>query len=429
MTSNFLSKAMLSIIGAFMGSGINLLLGVILARWLGPSDLGRYQMIVSFGVITASICSLGVGGATVYFIRTHKECIGVITTTAFKVSIGLGLAAFVLLLCFYSIQFYFGSLSMLTIFAAAINGFLFLFISANSQVLIAEQKVILYQWVQFMPRILLLLLLLVIWYFFSIDIEISIVSTSVGYCLSSFVLILFLHEHIDLSLSVDAKLLKNMISYGSLMSLSYVVILLNNESMNLIIAFFLERDFKEVGLFSRAFRTGVILLTFAAGIKPLLFSQLSGLNNEQRLLQMKRLQRVWAGSSLIPLIVVWSYADKIIVLLFSEVYLPSVPMFRVTLIGSFFYSFIMYHIDFYSASGKPVFASIIMGLNLFLLIVGGSILVPLYKGIGMCYTYVLATFFSLCFSSLICHNKFGMSIFNSFIITRDDVKYLSSKMM
>jgi len=204
------------------------------------------------------------------------------------------------------------------------------------------------------------------------------------------------------------------------------VYFLNNEAMNIILGFFSEQNFTEIGYFSRAFKTGALLLVFSGAIKPIFFSKLAGLPKNKKVLQLERIQRVWLTLTIIPFFFILYYSEPIIVTLFSNAFLPSVPIFQISIFGSFFYSFLMFHIGFYAGNGLPKYTVIIMGINLLLIIIGGAAIVPVFGALGLAYVYTFSILITLCCSQYTCHTRFGVSPKNIFFMSKNDVEYLLS---
>lgn len=78
MKSSFISKALSSMFGSGILTTVNLLIVILLARLLGPHDVGRYQLIISSAMIIGTIGTFGFHGSIVYFVCNKKHDLSIV---------------------------------------------------------------------------------------------------------------------------------------------------------------------------------------------------------------------------------------------------------------------------------------------------------------------------------------------------------------
>jgi O-antigen/teichoic acid export membrane protein len=426
MKSSFVSKAVSSIFGSGILTAVNLLIVILLARFMGPHDVGRYQLIISSAMIIGTIGTLGFHGSVVYFVCNKKYDLSKVFENLIFVTIILSIIFFFISLYIFSFDEYFGPLNGNEILLASLSVPILLFFSSLSQLFVANKKIFKYHILQSAPRMLFLFGIFCFLAFSAVTFYNILFLFVVSSFCGVFILIYMSITYINIKFKLDFSLLFEMFKFGSLTTLSYLIILLNSEAMNIFIGVFFPGDFVQIGFFSRAFKTASLLVVLSSALVPLLFSQLSSVNMIERVEQLQKIQRVWCSISLMLVVLLWIFAETIIVILFSADFLPSVKIFRVLVFGTFMYSFITFFNIFHNASGKPFFTTIVMTYNLFVLILFSYFIVPIFGSVGLAYSYVISMFTTLCLSY---YMFFKIYKINSLLIfmTKNDFIYIYKK--
>lgn len=426
MKSSFVSKAVSSIFGSGILTAVNLLIVILLARFMGPHDVGRYQLIISSAMIIGTIGTLGFHGSVVYFVCNKKYDLSKVYENLLFVTFVLSIIFFFISLYIFSFEKYFGPLNNNEIILASFSVPIFLIFSSLSQLFVANKEIFKYHILQSAPRMFFLFGIFCVIAFSAISFYNILFIFVVSSCCGVLILIYMSRLYIKINFKLDISLLVEMFKFGSLLTLSYLIILLNSEAMNIFIGVFLPGDFVQVGFFSRAFKTANLLLVLSSALIPLIFSQLSSVNMIERVDQLCKIQRVWCSMSFVFVVLLWIFAEKIIVVLFSADFLPSVEIFRVLLFGTFMYSFITFFNIFHNASGNPLFTTIVMSYNLFVLILFSYFIVPIFGSVGMAYSYVISMCTTLCLSYYMFFKIYKINSLSIFM-TKNDFKYICNK--
>ena len=69
---SLLRKGILAGSGSIICAGIGVMTSMMLSRALLPEGMGRYQIPLTFGVLTVTIISLGIGNSNIFFLNKHR---------------------------------------------------------------------------------------------------------------------------------------------------------------------------------------------------------------------------------------------------------------------------------------------------------------------------------------------------------------------
>ena len=421
---SFLGKTLINISGTFGLGIINLILGILLSRWLDPAGVGQYQLAISTATMGAAFLTLGVGGATIYFINNQKHGKAEVATLSMKFGLTIGVVVFVLLCCLYSYEAYFGHINWEAKICIGIYGGLYAMVTVCWPLLMADLHVGKYVTVQITPRLVFLLLLLVIIICGKVSVEVAWWLTAIGQVFGITVLIWFLRNDFSKNKPFNFGLLKSMVSYGIKMNISYIILLLNGEVGIFMVRFFSTDDFAEIGYYSRAIRLGNMLLLISGALSPLLLSKWSSVEIGDRQTQVERVSRVFVTLLFVVIIFSEFLAYYLVLGLYGNKFLPAVPMMRIVFIGIAARFLMTPFSQLFSSSGQPLLTGLVYGINLATMTVLMFFWVPAHQGIGASWAFTVGNYGGLIAGALIGHKTFGVRLSKSLLITKDDIDYL-----
>jgi len=420
---SFVKKSIFNTFGMGVHTVVNIVISIILARILKPEGVGKYQLLISTATIAGAIGGLGLGNACIYFINSKKKNPTLVSSMSFRVSMISGLAIGILLIIILHSEDYFGFLSRHVIFIAAGYGVSVLFMENLYPLLLVTFQVKKNIIVKLIPRISFLLFIIVGFRFGRLTVDVALMYAAVGMVLGVGLLVWYVREWISMRVKTDYGELKALASYGSKLNLSYVVLLLNGQIGLLIIRYFLPDDFSQVGYYSRAMNVCSILLVVASAIGPLLHSKWSSVDSVTRQLQMERTSRVLCLFLGLALITLEPFSHVIIVTLYRIEFSPAVPMMRILLIGIGARFLLNPLLQLFASGGKPLYASLILVLNLVLMVVLMIFLVPSYGGVGASIAFSISNFLGLLMAFFLSFRRFGIRPLSCLVVNWEDFKY------
>ncbi len=420
---NFVTKSVVSISGTGLRSVITLLTGIFLARWLLPAGIGQYQLIVTTMLIIGGIATLGVGQATIFYINRKKVDVSIVATVAFKFSLVMGSVTFFIALAVLCYRPYFGEIPFWVIFICGIQGVALTLVASLYPVLIALLQIKKYILVQLTPCVILFLLVITGMLLGVMNINYAWAALSIGQVCGALMVLWFLWKWISFRTPFEWGLFKSLVVYGAKLNLTYMIHILNGEIGILLLRYFLPNDFTEIGYYSRAIRLGGILLVLSGSLSPLFYSKWSSIKSTERGPQVERVSRVFWSLFLLLIGILELSAGYLIIFLYKSPFLPAVPIMRILLIGigARFLSAPLFSL--FSGSGKPLFTSFVLGINLVIMIILMVFLVPIYMGVGAAIAFTLSNLAGLVIAYSLSCRKFGIRFSQCIFMTGSDIKY------
>lgn len=425
----FLKKSLVNIIGTTLLGLVNLTIGILLARWLLPEGIGRYQLVISAANLIGAVITLGIGQATIFYINNVKKAPDLVATTAFKFAFVASVVVLPILVAVFHYRPYFGEIPFWMMLVCAIQGVGLVFLNTLYPILVAFLQVNKYVLVRLVPRLIVLVLVTAVILLGVVNINFAWISVSVGQLCGAVCVIYFLRRWIKYHISFDWPLFKSMVFYGAKLNLNYIVLILNGEIGILLLRFFAADSFAEVGYYSRAIRLGAILLLFSGSLSPLLYSKWASVDRTQRQLQAERVSRVFWVLLVVLIGVIELLAERLIYCLYGAEFLPAVLIMRILFVGIGARFLLTPFFLVFSSSGHPLLTSIVLSTNLVIMAALMALLVPIYKGVGAAIAFTVGNIAGLVLGYIIGHTRFGIRIQNSLIITADDVKYITNTLL
>lgn len=422
---NFLKKSFVNVINSVFLGVINLVIGIVLARKLGPAGIGQYQLVVSAMTIIAAFATFGIGGSVIYYINNKGYDKVEVATLSLKFSSIVAIIFLPIVLLILQWEHYFGEIGPIAKFMMGLYCVQVTIVTMVWPILMAELKVVQYALVSLIPRICLFILIVAILGVGIFDLTNAWIATGLSQIAAVAAMLWFMRGDFNFKLKTQWSLFKPLAIYGSKLNLSYIVLLLNGEIGILIIRALLSDDFSQVGYYSRAIRLGALLLFVAQSIGPLLYAKWSSISSEQRLLQVERVNRCFLDMSILGVLLLILIAGPLILILYGKDYTPCVSIFRYLLPGIAARFLLVPHFRLYSSSGSPLFTSFVLIVNLVLMSILMVVFVPVHLARGAAIAFSLSNIAGFIIALFLSIRYFNVRFYRSLLVNREDLKYFS----
>jgi O-antigen/teichoic acid export membrane protein len=423
---NFLGKYIFSIFGKFLGAFLALLSSIMLARFLGPTGVGQYQLITTTKVILVSLFAMGFGNASIFFINQKKIDEKLVITNLFKFFSLISVLVFVLVfLALKLFDTYFGSLNNITIILVSIAASFLLIYSVLVQTLYASLQVVKIQIVSLASTFFLLIGLGVFYIFGSLNVELSLIISSLGTIMATLILLFLLKNKIDIKIKINFKLLNGIFNYGILLSATNLAYLLSINIVTFLLKNLNNGSFSSIGLFSRASAISNMFIMIPMTIGPLLYSKLSSVNNKEILKMMvERTLRIIISISFISTLFIFFLGENLLLLFYGKDFLGATESLNILAFSLTFSSITVVLTNVFSSIGKPLNTFISYSLSLLITVICAIIMIPKFgiEGaaisvlIGLIYNSIHLFYFSKAYT--------GIRISKSLIVIKSDLVYL-----
>jgi O-antigen/teichoic acid export membrane protein len=363
----------------FLNILIQVIIGIVLARSLGPEGSGLYTYLLVVPMLVGTITRLGMKKSSMVFIGkkvfTVEEIISGLTIMLIVTSaMGMIVTA--------GIFIYSGrtdislAMAVLAICSIPVN----IIINYSTGIFLGTDNIKRYnvfQWIPSFANLILFGLFVAIFHW-------SIAGALMAYLLSSLLMALYalrlIFKEYELRLSLSLNIIRQMIRLGFMFTLTGIIIKLHYR-IDIII---LERfaDIREVGYYSLATRiaekwqgpltVGAVISSRAAMAEDMHQFKY----NILRWIRGTFIIGIFAGIAL------WFIVPYLVPLLYGDKFIPSIKMVQLILPGILMLIISKTLISFYIGSGKPLPIFIMALISLILNMGLNFILIPRYGGVG-----------------------------------------------
>lgn len=404
------SKALLILTG--LGSAI------VVARALGPEKNGIIESIRVYPSLIMSFGSLGISRSVTYLIGKGDYHENEVKSSVVQVWLFTSLIGTISAFLIISLTNPFGMESMLALLASVQIPFV-LFNQYVSGIFLGKNEIGSFNKVQWIPGLLIFILILVL----ILGIKLSVEGYFIAFALGPFAfsIYLFLRYRFQkyLSLRVNWKLLKSLLSLGSIYALALFVIGLNYKA-DIVLMTRLSNS-TELGIYSK----GVLLAEYLWQI-PMLFGSLviarSVTAKDGKLFSVKvsQLLRLSLIAIAIASVVMMIFSKTLIVLLYGIEYEASAQVLRLLLPGVLILTvFKVLNMDL-AGKGKPWIAIYSMLPAVLLNIILNFFLIPKYGAEGASFASTLSYVLSaLLFTYFYCRVT-GLRVVEIFKFSKND---------
>lgn len=382
--NNLMSNFISDLISLIKTKGSIVLFGlfqtVILARWLGPEKNGILMTLLVYPSIFISFGSLGLMQSTAFF--TGKKTYDEFQIKRALSQIWIFTSLLGLLISFYLIVYFTNSGNNILLVILAILPIPFtLFNGYNSGVFLGKNQIKKFNKIKWLPRLIVLILIIILVVFLKLSINGALIALIFGPLLMSGIM-LYKNQLINsFSLKIELKVLKDLLSLGSVYALALLVINLNYK----IDILFLDKlsNSYEAGIYGVGVTLVQNLWQIPTLLGALIFARSSNSkNNYEFSLKVAQLLRISILVVAVVSIVFSVLAKKIIVLLYGIEFEGSSFVAIYILPGVFLLTINKVLNQDMAGRGKPWISLKAMIPALFFNIVLNFFLIPIYGAKG-----------------------------------------------
>ncbi len=385
---NFQQSSIFSALASFGLLFINLFTSMIIARLLGPEQIGRYQVFVTTQTFISTICALGIGQSCIYFINALKYKERKVLSTSINSTFPIAvLVSIILFLLIIFIPGYFGQVDSICLLLFCMGTTAMLLNNIFTPVLLVNLEVVRNQIVKYSSALLTLLVLVgVLLLEIKLTVDFLIAMLGATTIISTIILYYFFRDRFRLMDGIDFKLLRNIIKWGVKLSGNNIAsITLASVPIYFLTWFSLSDGLLNVGYYSRAVAALVVGTVLAASIGPLLYSKWSTVSGEQLKNQVKRASMLFILVNVTIALLLMILAPFLIVLMYGEEFRYAIPLLQILALSLVANSIKEICYSILSSQGKPlkILKNLLIGiifcavLNYFLIPYWGAVAVAI----------------------------------------------------
>ena len=395
---NFTQSILFNILASGGLLVINMLIGVIEARLLGPCEMGRYNLFLTTQTMFVTLFAFGIGQSCIYFINSLKKELSLVVTTSIKFILPFSIVASLLLFIFFNLfQNYFreGNQIYLALFCVGTNALLINTILIP--VLLANMQVVKNQVVKYISRLVVLFALLLL-LLLHIQLEVGLLIALVGMT-NVFSLILlgwYLRKEIQWKRPFDVRLLKDLLQWGIKLSGNNVANIVLSSIPVYFLSWFAEREYSlaYVGYYTRSSSllvAGTLLIT---SVGPLIYAKWSTLQGEMLRSQVRKFSVLMLGVCLLISLVLIACSTWIILLLYGVEFNAAIPVLRILSLTLVFNSLKEVCHAVLSSQGQPlkIMKNLLIGAMVMALLMW--FVIPIYGVNGCAFVALAVTAFT-----------------------------------
>ena len=393
------AKDTLFILGTKIG---NLIVGVVfsilLARVLGPENKGIYSLTILFSSLFVTFLNFGLGPATVFFAAKGEYSRKTILENSYVAIMILGFGGVLLGILILSLtgekiypeiprELLF--LSLLLIPLTLFNNQL------STQYLLGVNKIGRFNLASFGSVLLPFSFFVIAVLLFGRNLTAVIWSRIIGLIVLAIVLLIWLGQSVGkLSLGFNKGYIRDAYRYGIKAYLGNVIGFLNYRVEVFLLGCFLPLSV--VGQYTVAVGLAESLWLVSQSAGTLIFPLVSSEEDEERKKIITPLvARTVLAITFLAAVALFLLADWFIPLLYSNLYNPSIPLFKILLPGVVFVSASRVLANDIAGRGKPILNTYIGGVGLLIQLIVNLALIPLLGAAGAAWASSIAYLFLL----------------------------------
>lgn len=370
---------------------ISFLIGVCIARFLGPSGKGLYNSIIVIPMLLISLGELGFRQSTIFHLGKKVFPEERIVSSAYLFNILLSIFTFILALIIYN-TYYKGDFSFLQQILATIIAVFSLNLNASKSVLLAKEKFGSFSKINWIPQFIHLLLLILLVGLFRFGISGTLIAFNIGLLISVIYGIILVNRLISINLKIfSVQIIKELLSKGIIYAIALFIIQLNYRIDILLLKKLVTYD--EIGLYTIGINIAEILwqLPWAIGV-VILSKSATNYSNHQKY-RISQAYRVATLLTFLASIITYFIIPYFIRIVYGDDFINSVKITRILLLGVvIFTAFKIFNFRI-AGIGKPSLSIYIFTPCLFLKILFNLILVPKFGIEGAAWASNISYFF------------------------------------
>lgn len=409
----FIKNVLFTLVSSIFVMVMNFVVSIILARTLGPTGQGIYAICILFPMTILTFTNLGISRSSIYHIGKKKynfnDLLSNIITLNLVIIIISLLVGFFILIVFGNELFAHVPLNLLLLGLLLLPLQATLFQSIYG-IILGVQKIKIYNLLYIIQNASLFIFIVLLVLFLGKNIFGGILANIISLVITTSLAIYLTHRFFGFGkkFSFNKEIINSLVIFGFKINLGAAVSYMHLRVDTFILNAILLPE--SVGYYAIAVGIAELLGTFSGNVSTVLYPKVAAMKDEESknqftpIVSRNNLLITFMGSLLILFFSQW-----LIVLLYSNEYLPSVQPLQILLIGVIFISVERILTNDLIARGKAMINVYVTSAMLIVNIILNLILIPKYgingAALSTSVSYTLAFFLIMYFYSKISGNK------------------------
>jgi O-antigen/teichoic acid export membrane protein len=411
--------------GQILGVGLNMIVGVLFSRKLGPDGMGQIELFRSTGVLAAVFMTLGLGQANIYFLNSVKVPVTVLATNTFKLSVWLGLVLAVgLAAAILLVPDYFGVVPLASTVLFSLGVGVLVGVALLRPILTARLEALRMVVVDTVNPLTLLVcgVGLALMGFMAPGPGVAVLA--LGNLSAMGLLLFYLRRDIEVRRSVDWPLMGRVAVHGVKLAASNVLYVFSTSVTVMLLRYLTPDRFDDVGLYTRAVAICGMVTLVPSAIGPLLYAKWSGLQGEERTRQAEMALRLNVAYGVVSALAVFLLGKYIIWLLYGAKFMPGA-------IALGFLAPATFCIPIFGVCNNMLVSDGRVGITAFIMAgIAATVATVTYLAVpalgirGAALGALCGNAFTAIGSLVVCFRLYGMSPARCFVLRRSDMAYV-----
>lgn len=312
---------------------INMLIGVIEARLLGPYEMGRYNLFLTTQTMFVTLFAFGIGQSCIYFINSLKNDSSLVVTTSVKFILPFSIIASLLLFLTLNLfHDYFGERNQFYLALFCIGTDALLINTIFIPVLLADMQVVKNQVVKYVSRLIVLFALLLL-LLLHVQLEVGLLIALVGTTnvVALILLSWYLRKEICWNLPFDGRLLKDLLKWGVRLSGNNVANIVLSSIPIYFLSWFVDQKYSlaNVGYYTRSSSLLVAGTVITTSVGPLIYAKWSAFHGDALKQQVQKFSAFMFGVCFLISLLLITFSSLIIRLLYGTEFDAAIPVLRI----------------------------------------------------------------------------------------------------
>jgi len=397
---------------------------MIISRSIGRDGMGQYDLLRQVGTLAATIVSLGIGNATIFFLNNRKVPLGEIVANNTRIFIVLGSILFVSTwIAIKALPAYFGEIPsyVAAVFAFGIASLLgtTFFRPIMVSALEARKMVV----VNVSLPVCILLGAAVLGICGLLTTSKALILLAIANITSFIVTLSLVMPSLSLKGPFNWHLLRGLLSYGVKLSAANILQVVFSAASIMLLRYLTIEDFGQVGLYTRAVALCGLGMLVPTAIGPLLYAKWSSADKQERLRQVQIAGRFCFAYGLCVAVFLMLFGKYLLWLLYGKDFIAG--QIAVYGLGPALASFSLFnvYINLFAGEGRAGITAWILTWSVFAVLLANWLLVPQYGILGAAIAELIAQLTSLIIAALVGWRLFRLNPFLCLVITPSDIRY------
>ena len=421
---SLLRKALVVNAAEFICLLLSIAQAVLLARFLGPTGVGQYAVVISAMALAAQLFSLGMPLSYLYHAQREPEGRESFLTNALAGALLTGtLGGMVLLTIIVAIPGYFGALPAYALVAC------FLFVPLLLLKIVARNTLL----IRFNARCLgLQAIVSAAGGLVSIIVLCAVGWFGVGQAIICFTLAALVgaiagwhRAYPDLTFRVSPtwRVSLRLLRMGVRQCWADLMVLVNAQVSVMLIKCFLG-DFDSVGFFDRGQRVALLVVTAGQAVLPLLFSRWASLAESQLASDVERVMRFVTTMGILTIVGILFGGKWVILVMYGHEFLPAVAPMVILVPGAVLYLLSRTLMQLMGSRGAPELSAAALMVGSIVNACATWLLIARMDIAGAAWASVLGNLMMFVLTLALAYRKYGVRVVCCVGMTRSDIREL-----